>query len=288
MKGVRATLKALGLPFLLHPFRGPVTWACQRGLLSSRVQDFLPWSWALEPFTIYGTGWRCRWVPAKFDSVGHRIFWSGLREWEKETSPVIFENLRRSRCFIDVGANCGIYTILGCTINPNVCVVAIEPVPKVCAALTHNVTQNNFDSRVKILNVALGDSNGTVSFHEAEDSTMGSLAVDGYQGQRGRVIQVMCRTLDSIVDELKIEPDFLKIDVEGFEHVVLSGANRVLRKFRPRIVLEANPGDPCSAVTQILSNYGYTLQNITDAGLETRSEIVPNEAYHNWLCVPSS
>lgn len=288
MEGLRGILKALGVPRLLHPLRGPITWACQRGFLSAQVRRFLPWQWVLEPFTIHGTGWKCRWFPTEFDAVGHRVFWSGLREWEKETSPVIIDNIRRSRCFVDVGANCGIYTVLGCTVNATVHVVAVEPVPRICAALTHNVTQNNFASRVTILNVALADSEGTVSFHEAEDSTMGSLAVDGYRGQRGRVIQVKCSTLDSIVEELNIQPDFVKIDVEGFEHLVLRGASRALSRLRPRIVLEANPGDPALVMTQILKKHGYGFQNITDKGLETRSEIIPVEAFRNWLCVPIS
>lgn len=286
LKPIRTILKAVGLPLLLHPFRGSITWTCQRGFLSSRVRRFLPWRWALEPFTIYGTGWQCRWFPTEFDSIGQILFWSGLRQWEKETSPVILDNIRRSRCFIDVGANCGIYTVLGCTINPNVRIVAVEPVPKICAALAHNVTQNHFDQRVTVLNAALGDTNDTVSFHEAEDSTMGSLAVDGYLGQAGKVIQVKCRTLDSIVEELNIEPDFVKIDVEGFELTVLSGASRTLSKFHPRIVLEVNPGDPGNAVSEILSKCGYGFQNITARGLERRSEIIPDEDSHNWLCVP--
>ncbi len=248
----------------------------------------MPWRWALEPFTLYGDGWRCRWFPTEFDSVGHRLFWSGLRVWEKETLPVILDHIRRARCFVDVGANCGIYSVMGCRINPGVRVVAVEPVPKICAALAHNVTQNDLESRVTVLNVALGDTNGVVSFHEAEDSTMGSLALDGYHGQKGRVIQVKCRTLDSIVDDLHIEPDFLKIDVEGFEHVVLSGASRTLTRFHPRIVLEANPGDPGAAMTQILSQHGYGFEHITDNGLEKRDEIIPAEPYHNWLCVPNS
>ena len=112
--------------------------------------------------------------------------------------------------------------------------------------------------------------------------------MDGYQGRRGKDIYVKCRTLDSIVEELGIEPDFLKIDVEGFEHLVLMGGRRVLSKFRPRIVLEANPGDPGDAMTQILLRYGYRFQNITDSGLESRSEIIPVEAYHNWLCIPTN
>ena len=283
---MEGTLKAIAIP-LLHPLRGSVTWACQRGILPSEVQKFFPWRWVLEPFTIYGTGWKCQWFPTEFDTVGHRIFWSGLREWEKETSRVILENIRSSQCFIDIGANCGIYTVLGCTINPQLKVVAVEPVPKICAALAHNVAQNNVSSRVTILNVALGASNETVSFHEAEDPTMGSLATEGYLGQSGRVIQVECRMLDSVVEDLGVEPDFLKIDVEGFEDVVLSGARRVLGKFRPGIVLEANPGDPGQRMTEILSQYGYQFYNITDRGPERRSEIVPDEAYRNWLCLPS-
>jgi hypothetical protein len=74
--------------------------------------------------------------------------------------------------------------------------------------------------------------------------------------------------------------------VEGFEHLVLGGAGVVLSKFRPRIVLEANPGDPSDAMTQILSKHGYCFQNITDNGLETKTGIIPVEEHRNWLCVP--
>jgi FkbM family methyltransferase len=289
MTSARRMLKALGVARLLQPCRGIVTWASQRGTVSSDlVAKYVPWSWVVEPFTIYGNGFKCRWFPTEFDIIAHRLFLTGLRKWEKETSPVMLEQIRRSRCFIDVGANCGVYSVLGCSVNPRIRVVAVEPVPRICAALANNVRQNGFDSRVTILNIALGDRNGTVSFHEADVSTMGSLAVDGYMGQHGRLIQVECRTLDSIVEELDIEPDFLKIDVEGFAHLVLSGASQVLSRFRPCIILEANPGDPAGAMTEILSKHGYRFQNITDRGLEERGAIVPVPAYRNWRCPPPS
>ena len=115
---------------------------------------------------------------------------------------------------------------------------------------------------------------------------MGSLSPDGYSGQPGKTIEVSCRTLDSIVSELKIEPDFLKIDVEGFEHVVLAGANQVLGKFRPRIVLEANPGDPGDRMTETLSRYRYDFFVLTGKGPVRQDAIVPRDPYYNWLCVP--
>jgi FkbM family methyltransferase len=200
----------------------------------------------------------------------------------------MLDNIRRSRCFIDIGANCGIYTILGCTVNSGVRVVAVEPVPRIYAALANNVSQNHLDSRVTVLNMALSNTEGVVPFHEAEDATMGSLALNGYHGQKGNVIQVKCRTLDSLVEELNIQPDFLKIDVEGFEHLVLRGADRTLDRFHPRIVLEANPGDPGEAMTEILSEHGYEFQHITPEGPVKRTGIIPVEPYHNWLCVPRS
>jgi FkbM family methyltransferase len=271
---------------LLHPLRKPVAWACQHRLLPSWVRRVLPWRWALEPFTIYGKGWKSQWFPAEFDDITHRIFWSGLHDYEKETIPVILDEVRQARCFIDVGANCGIYTVLGATTNPHVKIVAIEPVPKICAALTNNITQNRLNSRVTILNLAVGSSNGVVDFHEAEDARMGSLAVHGYQGQAGRIIRAECRTLDSIVAELNIEPDFIKIDVEGFSDAVLAGARRLLEDLRPSIVLEANPGDPCSRITAILTSHRYAMHLITDDGLEWREQIIPSTRYRNWLCRP--
>jgi FkbM family methyltransferase len=279
------TLKSLART-TLHPFRAPITWACQSGLLPHAVNRFLPWRWALEPFTIYGLERRCKWYPTEFDGVGHRIFWSGLREWEKETAPVILESIRRAKCFLDIGANCGIYTVMGCAVKPTVRVVAFEPTPAVYAALARNVSLNEFSERVTCLNMALGDSNGTVPFHQAEDSTMSSLAPNGYQGQQGKIIDVQCRTLDSVVEELEITPDFMKIDVEGFEHVVLGGAAEVLRRMRPRIVLEANPGDRDDLVSDILARNSYEFQLITDYGPERREKIVAEESFRNWLCVP--
>jgi FkbM family methyltransferase len=272
---------------LLRPLREPVTWACQHQLLSSRVRKVLPWRWALEPFTIYGNGWKTQWFPAEFDDIGHQIFWAGLHGYERETIPVILNEVARARCFVDIGANCGIYTVLGATINPRVMIVALEPVPRICATLRNNVTQNKWESRVTILNLAAGGSDGVVDFHEAEDARMGSLAVHGYQGQAGKIIRVKCRTLDSIVAELGIEPDFVKIDVEGFSDAVLSGASRLLADGRPRIVLEANPGDSCPRITEILTDHRYTLHLITDNGPELRQQIIPSAKYRNWLCLPS-
>lgn len=271
---------------VLHPLRLPISWACQRGHLPNQLRHILPWRWVLEPFTIYGSGWTCKWQPTEFDSIAHILFWSGLREWERETIPVMLGQIRDAHCFIDIGANCGIYSVLGALVNPNVRVFAVEPVQQVYDALCKNIEVNNLTSRVVPLNIALGNINGRVPFHHAKDATMSSLSVAGYRGQMGDVVEVRCRTLDSLVDELNVKPDFLKIDVEGFEYVVLDGARHVLDAFRPRMVIEANPGDDNDLVTSILLEYRYRFRHITDRGLECRSHIFGSERHPNWLCEP--
>ena len=271
---------------LLSPLRGPISWACQKGWLPIEIRRVLPWRWSLQPFTLYGDGWECRWFPTEFDDIARVVFWSGFRRWERETAPVIIEHLKSSRCFVDVGANCGIYTVAGAVVNPALRIIEIEPVPKIMEALANNVRRNGIADRVTLVSNAIGNRDGVVDFHMAENPLMGSLNAAGYKGQSGTVITVECRRLDGVIDELGARPDFIKIDVEGFEDAVLEGAGNTLQKFRPHLVLEANPGDPCTHMTELLRRHRYTMNLITEAGPLRREEIVADERYRNWLCAP--
>jgi len=125
----------------------------------------LPWRWSLQPFTLYGDGWECRWFPTEFDDIARVVFWSGFRRWERETAPVIIEHLKSSRCFVDVGANCGIYTVAGAVVNPALRIIAIEPVPKIMEALANNVRRNGIADRVTLVSNAIGNRDGVVDFH---------------------------------------------------------------------------------------------------------------------------
>jgi FkbM family methyltransferase len=94
-----------------------------------------------------------------------------------------------------------------------------------------------------VLQAAASKEEGSLPFHESDEPTMGSLNVAGYGGYSGKLIQVRVVTLDS----LNFKADLIKIDVEGFEDVVLEGAEELLSAGRPRIILEANTDGPMSA-----------------------------------------
>src|SRR5262249_8609565 len=70
-------------------------------------------------------------------------------------------------------------------------------------------------------------------------------------------------TLDGLCAALAFRPDLVKVDVEGFEHAVLSGAGEVLWRDRPRLFLEMHPaqlarlGRSTAEVLALLMEHGY-------------------------------
>jgi FkbM family methyltransferase len=59
------------------------------------------------------------------------------------------------------------------------------------------------------------------------------------------------------VDNLEIDPFFIKIDVEGAELEVLKGSLNVINKCNPVILVEIQNGNSYEAIKELLSDYGY-------------------------------
>ena len=59
------------------------------------------------------------------------------------------------------------------------------------------------------------------------------------------------------VDNLGIDPFFIKIDVEGAELEVLKGSLNVINKCNPVILVEIQNENAYSAIKELLSDYGY-------------------------------
>lgn len=127
-------------------------------------------------------------------------------------------------CF-DVGANYGnrIEALLdiGCR------VVAVEPQQECCKFL-----KKKYGTSIEIINKGLGEKEGKLEFYEADTSTLSTFSVDWIQSVQnsGRFGQfqwnqktiVEMTTLDHLIRQHGI-PEFIKIDVEGYELEVLNG-----------------------------------------------------------------
>jgi len=128
---------------------------------------------------------------------------------------------------IDVGAAYGEWSSLARTIFPKARYILIEPLPQYDDWLNPLLTEFPNFSRIK---AAAADHAGTLTFNLHED-WCGSSLLHEIEGPSvdGKPIEVKSITLDEAVKQHKLEgPFFIKLDVQGSENLVLSGATTIL------------------------------------------------------------
>jgi FkbM family methyltransferase len=165
--------------------------------------------------------------------------------WEFWLTRHFAQVVRPGDTVIDVGANLGYYTLLAADlVGENGRVVAIEPNPDVFRRLTSSIAVNGFDGRTSARNVALaaaGESGKRAFYVPAGEPKNGRFIIPGEQADRlaetGTVSEVALGRIDP--DEFQ-RVDFIKIDVEGAELMVLEHLRPVIEKFRPKVVCEVN------------------------------------------------
>jgi len=138
----------------------------------------------------------------------------------------------RGSLVFDVGANVGHYTLIFRSVGARV--VAVEPQAALAAQLEHRFARDRDGVRVE--NCALGATPGRAVLHKTSDlSEVASLRADVAELSRfaadhpyTETESVPVLTLDALISRHG-QPDFCKIDVEGYEREVLSGLSTPLR-----------------------------------------------------------
>lgn len=172
-------------------------------------------------------------------------------------------------CIVDVGAWIGLHTVaFAKRVGPAGRVIAFEPDPENRKYLIEHVRLNAVSDRVSVLPVALGDRTALVRF-AADGSSQSHIQSGGGDGQRDSIVSV---SLDDLLPLNRIS--ILKIDVEGYEEKVLSGASRLLSdpERRPKLIcIEVHPyawGDVATtseSLLGVLAGSGYESRQ-TDGG----------------------
>jgi len=130
---------------------------------------------------------------------------------------------------------------------------------------------------VRYFDLALGDAEGQAELHVTASSSLASILEprtdflgSHYGTNAAQVVlnkQVQVATLDSLIPESR-PVDLLKIDVQGFERAVLSGARRVLRNTRAvliEVILQSHyAGDETlPALWNQLTNQGFSFWSLS-------------------------
>ncbi len=147
-------------------------------------------------------------------------------------------HIEKSKYIVDVGANIGCHCISYANMNPQSEVYAFEPQKKLFDILSTNIELNKL-SNVKLFDTGLSHTDAEselASLDSVEDKRCFGWNKGGLRiGKGGEKIKLT--TLDSMnLPGL----DFMKIDVEGAEGLVIMGAKETIKKFNPVIVFEHN------------------------------------------------
>jgi FkbM family methyltransferase len=175
-------------------------------------------------------------------------------------------------CF-DVGANVGVYVLqFAHWRGRSGRVVAFEPNPAATEVLLKHVHLNDMQGIVAIEEVAIGDAPGTATLYRDQADGMSRLGKPN-RLLLGRIepIVVPVATLDEFCARTELRPDWLLIDIEGFEFAALRGATHMLERGRNQLglVMEMHPDVWDSAATssadaeRFLSEIGLSAVPIT-------------------------
>lgn len=135
-----------------------------------------------------------------------------------------------SNC-VDVGAHRGLVLREMCRLAPRGRHIAVEPIPW----LADDLRQSGLRG-VEVVCAALSTTPGAAQFTVTSDASRSTLGA-----RDGERIGVTVTTLDDLVPPDRWI-DFVKVDVEGAERLVLAGGLATLRRCRPVIAFEFGRG----------------------------------------------
>ena len=156
------------------------------------------------------------------------------------------DKFKKETTFWDIGANIGLYSCYAA--KKNLCkVYAFEPSIFNLEWLGRNIFLNNLVEKIVVIPIPLTDiiSQNTLNFSSTKWSgaltTFGqSYGHDGKDLKKVFEFSTVSMSMNDLKNLLKIsQPDYIKIDVDGIEHLILQGGEKVLLNTK-ELLIEVN------------------------------------------------
>ena len=149
-----------------------------------------------------------------------------------------FKTNEKEFIFWDIGSNIGLFSIYAAITQPKCKVISFEPSSNNFRVLTRNISLNKLENSIRIFNNPLTDkSKKFLMMQDNEFNEGGALNSFGenfnFEGEKQTFsmnYQLLGFNIKYILDSKILElPDYIKIDVDGIEHLILKGAGDYLR-----------------------------------------------------------
>jgi FkbM family methyltransferase len=185
--------------------------------------------------------------------------------YEPEKADAFVQNVESGAFIIDVGAHYGYFSLIAAQlVRPKGVVWAFEPRPSNLRVLRVNLRANGA-TNVTVWEQAVGAGGGSGRFDARHGSGTGRLS------QRGG-ITVSVVAMDDL--PLPRPPSLIKVDVEGGEVEVLSGATRTIEEYRPKLLIAVHGEKRQRQVEEMLSDWRYHFSTINPQAVKGDREIL--------------
>ena len=161
-----------------------------------------------------------------------------IYEQLKDIYEPLGHEIHKGDIVLDCGANIGIFTRTALSRGASL-VVGIEPSPQTLNAFRRNFEKEIREGRVVAYPKGVWDHDAEMDLSVDEAfQARDSLVLP--QGGPVPKIRVPLTTIDELVAELKLpRVDFIKMDIEGAEKPAIKGAEKTIKRFRPRMSLSS-------------------------------------------------
>ncbi len=164
--------------------------------------------------------------------------------YEAEVAVFLRRRIAPGAVIYNVGAHVGVLAVqLARWSGPTGKVVAFEPNPYAVTLLKRNLRLNRLDSQVDVVDVAIGNSVGEVTLHVCGSNPMARASKANPLLPKTEAVRVPVTTLDKFSQNRRLIPDWIVLDIEGWEVAALRGGRGLLAATRRQVgvVLELHP-----------------------------------------------
>ena len=173
--------------------------------------------------------------------------------------------------FWDIGANIGLYSIYNSLKHPKSTTIAFEPSSSNLRILTRNISINNLEKKIKVVSIPL--TNKENIFQEMKEGQFvegGALNSFGekfdFEGKEFKPTMkynLLGTTINYFLENSILDiPDYIKIDVDGIEHLILEGGDKFLNDKKVKslsIEINENFKEQYDKVLNLMNKYEFKL-----------------------------
>lgn len=174
---------------------------------------------------------------------------------------ILKKTLMEGGVFFDLGAHVGYLTMLAAKlVGPTGKIFAFEPLPRNLYFLRKHLEINRINN-VSIIEAGVSDIAGTayIELPNSRNHLAAYLSPDSDKG-----LQILTVSIDDLIAKAKLPiPDCIKINIEGSEFMALKGAEKLLRKAHPVLLISTHGGVVHHQCYNLLNTLGYHI-DITD------------------------